>query len=208
MPQVTVLNADGKQVETMELRPEVFGAKINESLMHDAVVAHLARCRQGTVATKTRAEVRGGGRKPWRQKGTGRARHGSIRSPIWVGGGVTFGPQPRDFGYSMPKKARRNALKSALSAKLEAGQLIVVDDLGINEPRTKLGMQLLDKLGIKDGSVLIVTAENDKNVLLATRNIPKVNCIVASDVHVYPLLVAKHVIMTSAAIKKVEEVLG
>ncbi|HHV44263.1 MAG TPA: 50S ribosomal protein L4 [Firmicutes bacterium] len=208
MPQVTVLNAEGQQVETLELRPEVFGTEINTGLMHDAVVAHLARCRQGTVSTKTRGEVSGGGRKPWRQKGTGRARHGSIRSPIWVGGGVTFGPKPRDYSYQLPKKARRTALKSALSAKVAAEQLIVVDDFGITEPKTKQAVQLLKKLGIEGSSVLFVTAEYDRNVLLATRNIPKASCLMASDLHVYPLLVAKYVVMTSAAVKKLEEVLG
>ncbi|NLY30171.1 MAG: 50S ribosomal protein L4, partial [Firmicutes bacterium] len=137
MPKVAVYNMQGNTVGELELNDEIFAAPVNTGLMHQAVVMYLANQRRGTAATKTRAAVSGGGRKPWRQKGTGRARHGSIRSPIWVGGGVTFGPQPRDYRLAMPKKARRQALKSALSSKVAAGSLIVVDELKFDEPKTR-----------------------------------------------------------------------
>src|SRR5690554_6893631 len=162
MPKVSVYNLEGQAVGEMELSDTVFGAAINEALLHEAVVMHLHNQRQGTAATKTRAAVRGGGRKPWRQKGTGRARHGSIRSPIWVGGGVTFGPQPRDYRRAMPKKARRQALKSALSSKVAAGSLIVLDELKFDEPRTRRMVDVLKNLQVQ-GKALVVTAGEGRN---------------------------------------------
>src|SRR5690554_844528 len=162
MPKVSVYNLEGQAVGEMELSDTVFGAAINEALLHEAVVMHLHNQRQGTAATKSRGAVRGGGRKPWRQKGTGRARHGSIRSPIWVGGGVTFGPTPRDYSYRLPKKARRAALKSALSAKVQAGNLVVLDKLAVDSPKTKVMAAMFEALAVD--KPLVVTAEWDVNL--------------------------------------------
>ena len=148
MPQVTVYDTNGKQVGELQLNDKVFGAEVNKSLMHEVVVMHLARQRVGTAATKTRSMVRGGGRKPWRQKGTGRARQGSIRAPQWRKGGIVFGPQPRDFSYTMPKKARRAALCSALSAKVQSNNLIVLDDWQIDAPKTKEVVKVLKNLNL------------------------------------------------------------
>ncbi|MGB4186359.1 MAG: 50S ribosomal protein L4, partial [Limnochordia bacterium] len=170
MPKVAVYNMEGVQIGDIELNDAIFGVTINEALMHQAVLSHLANRRQGTAATKSRGMVRGGGRKPWRQKGTGRARVGSIRSPLWVGGGVVFGPQPRDYSFSLPKKARRMALKSALSAKVRDGELIVLDELNIEEPKTKLMVKVLKALNA-DKKPLIVIGDWDANIELATRNI-------------------------------------
>ena len=168
MPKVAVYDMQGNTVGELELNDEIFAAPVNTALMHQAVVAYLANQRHGTAATKTRAAVRGGGRKPWRQKGTGRARHGSIRSPIWVGGGVTFGPQPRDYRLAMPKKARRQALKSALSSKVAAGSLIVLDELKFDEPKTRRMVEVLNNLQVQ-GKALVVTASEGRNVVLSAR---------------------------------------
>src|SRR5690554_365403 len=149
MPKVAVFNIEGKEVGEIELNDAVFGVEVNETLLHEVVVNQLANRRQGTVATKTRGLVRGGGRKPWRQKGTGRARHGSTRSPIWVGGGTTFGPTPRSYSYRLPKKARRAALKSALSAKAAAGNILVLDQLSVEQPKTKVMVNMFKALEAK-----------------------------------------------------------
>ena len=205
MPKVAVFNMEGKQVGELELNDAIFGVEINQDLMHKVVLSQLANARQGTVATKSRGFVSGGGRKPWRQKGTGRARQGSIRSPQWVGGGVVFGPQPRDYSYRLPKKARRAALKSALSAKAAAGNIVVLDQLKVDEPKTKVMANMLKALDVK--KPLVVTAEWDKNVELSTRNIP--GAVVAKSVglNVYDILNSQKLVMTKDAVTKLEEVL-
>src|SRR5690554_400639 len=205
MPKVAVFNMEGKQVGELELNDAIFGVEVNQDLMHKVVVSQLANARQGTVATRSRGMVRGGGRKPWRQKGTGRARQGSIRSPQWVGGGVVFGPQPREYSYRLPKKARRAALKSALSAKAAAGNIVVLDQLKVDEPKTKVMAHMLKALDVK--KPLVVTAEWDKNVELSTRNIP--GAVVAKSVglNVYDILNSQKLVMTKDAVTKLEEVL-
>lgn len=207
MPKVALYNMEGKQIGDIELNEAIFGAKINEALMHQVVVNQLANRRQGTAATKTRSFVRGGGRKPWRQKGTGRARVGSIRSPLWVGGGVTFGPAPRNYSYRIPKKARRQALKSALSAKVRDGKLIVLDQLTIEQPKTKLMVNLLKALNAEK-KPLIVIGDWDTNIELATRNIPKALLLKSSGLNVYDVLNHDQVIFTKDALTKLEEVLA
>lgn len=207
MPKVAVYDMQGHAVGELELNDKIFSAPVNESLMHQAVVMYLANQRRGTAATKTRAAVRGGGRKPWRQKGTGRARHGSIRSPIWVGGGVAFGPQPRNYRLSMPKKARRQALRSALSSKVASGELIVLDDLQFNEPKTRNMMGVLRNLEV-EGKALVVTGDGARNVYLSARNIPGVTTSRAIDLNVYGVLNNNRLIMTKEAVKAIEEVLS
>lgn len=208
MPKVVVFNVDGNEVGELQLKDEIFGAEINETLLHQAVVRHQANQRQGTATTKTRAAVRGGGRKPWRQKGTGRARHGSIRSPIWVGGGVTFGPELRSYRQRLPKKARRAALCSALSQKVASGDFLVIDQLNFEEPRTKAVVSLLANLKINGAKALIVTENGDRNVVLSARNLPGVGTSRASDLNVYDVLNRSKVIVTKDAVAKIEEVLG
>lgn len=185
----------------------VFGQEPNEHLMHAAVVAHLARRRVGTASTLTRAEVSGGGRKPWRQKGTGRARHGSIRSPLWRKGGVAFGPKPRDYGFSIPVKARRQALRSALSARVREGAVRVVQDLSLEEPKTRTLAGMLKRLGAT-GSTLIVTAARDRNLELSARNIPGVDTAVAHQLHTYQVLDHDLLLFSPEAVARVEEVLS
>ena len=207
MPKVAVYNMEGKQVGELELNDAVFGVEINQDLMHKAVLSQLANRRQGTVATKNRALVRGGGRKPWRQKGTGRARQGSIRAPQWVGGGVVFGPTPREFTFSLPKKARRAALKSALTAKVQAGDVVVLDQLAVNEPNTKLMVRLLNAVGAAQ-KTLVVTSEWDRNVELSTRNIPGAVVAKSIGLNVYDILNAHKLVITKDAVLKLEEVLA
>ncbi len=207
MPKVAVHDMQGNTVDELELNEDVFAAAVNEGLMHQAVVMYLANQRRGTAATKTRAAVRGGGRKPWRQKGTGRARHGSIRSPIWVGGGVTFGPTPREYRFSMPRKARRQALRSALSSKVAAGNLIVLDDLQFDEPRTRNMVGVLRNLQA-EGKSLVVTCDAGRNVFLSARNISGVVTSRAQDLNVYTVLNCDQLIMTKEAVKAIEEVLS
>jgi len=198
---------EGRVIGDIELNDAIFGVEVNNALMHQAVVNHLANLRQGTVATKNRSLVRGGGRKPWRQKGTGRARHGSIRSPIWRGGGVVFGPMPRSYKYSMPKKARRAALKSALSAKVRDGEIIVVDQLALTEVKTKNMFKVLKALNAEQ-KPLIVLDEWDRNIELSTRNIPNTTLTKSTGLNVYDVLNHKNVILTKAAVAKLEEVLA
>ncbi len=205
MPKVAVFNMEGKQVGELELNDAIFGVEVNQDLMHKVVVSQLANRRQGTVATKNRAAVRGGGRKPWRQKGTGRARQGSIRSPQWVGGGVVFGPTPRDFSYRLPKKARRAALKSALSAKVEAGNMVVLDQLTVDGPKTKAMANMFKALDVQ--KPLVVTAEWDTNVELSTRNIPGALVAKTQGLNVYDILNSQKVVITKDAVAKLEEVL-
>lgn len=206
MPKVAVFNMEGKQVGEFELNEAIFGVEVNQDLMHKVVLSQLANRRQGTVATKTRGLVRGGGRKPWRQKGTGRARQGSTRSPQWVGGGVVFGPTPRDFSYRLPKKARRAALKSALSAKAAAGNIVILDQLTMNAPKTKTMSSMFKALDIQ--KPLLVTAEWDTNVELSARNIPGAVVAKSIGLNVYDVLNSKKLVMTKDAVTKLEEVLG
>lgn len=205
MPKVAVFNMEGTQVGEIELNEAIFGAEVNQELLHKVVVNQLANRRQGTAATKSRGAVRGGGRKPWRQKGTGRARHGSIRSPQWVGGGVVFGPTPRDYSYRLPKKARRAALKSALSAKVAAGNVVVLDGLSLAEPKTKTMAAVFKALDAK--KPLLVLAEWDTNVELSTRNIPGAVLAKSGGLNVYDILNSQKVVFTKDAVAKLEEVL-
>ncbi|SDZ62591.1 large subunit ribosomal protein L4 [Evansella caseinilytica] len=207
MPKVTLYNQAGSQVGEFELSDSVFGIEPNESVLYDAVVMQQASQRQGTHATKGRSDVRGGGRKPWRQKGTGRARHGSIRSPIWVGGGVVFGPQPRSYAYKLPKKQRRLALKSALSSKVNADEIRVLEGLSFETPKTKDMINVLKGLSLEKKS-LIVTADFDDAVALSARNIPGVKFITADGVNVLDVLNYDNLVITQDAVKKVEEVLA
>ena len=206
MATVAVYNTEGKEVDKLELNDAVFGVEINEHLVHMAVVAQLANKRQGTQSAKTRAEVRGGGRKPWRQKGTGRARAGSTRSPLFAGGGVIFGPKPRNYDLAMPQKARKLALKSALSAR-EAQLVVVKDFSAISEPKTKLLTASLKSLQVS-GKVLLIADTNldeNKNLLLAGRNIPTLKMILPSNLNVKDLLEADFVVITESAINDITE---
>ena len=205
MANVAVLNMAGAQVGTIELNDAIFGIEANEHVMHLAVVQYLANQRQGTQSTKTRAEVRGGGRKPYRQKGTGRARQGSIRSPQWVGGGVVFAPKPRDYSYRVNRKLKRLALKSALSAKVASGDLIVVDEIKMDEIKTKKFAGFLSAVNA-DCKALVVTAEANENVVLSARNLPGVQTTFANLVNVYDILNAKKLVLDKAALAKIEEV--
>lgn len=205
MAKFDVLDMNGKKVSTVELSDAVFGITPNEKVMHAAVVNFLANQRQGTQSTKTRSEVSGGGRKPWRQKGTGRARQGSIRAPQWAGGGVAFAPKPRDYGYRLNKKTRRLALKSALSAKLKAGELVVVKSIDIDEIKTKTVAAMLEALGACK-KPLIVTPEVDKKVVLSTRNIEGAKTTVVGALNTYDILDSGKFILTEAAVQKIQEV--
>lgn len=207
MPKVAVYNINGEQVGEIELNDAVWGIEPNKYVLHDAVVMQLAGQRQGNHETKTRAEVSGGGRKPWRQKGTGRARHGSIRSPIWRGGGVVFGPHQRDYKYSLPKKVRRLAMKSALSSKVKAGEILVLDELTLAQPKTKDMVNILSKLNVTN-KALVVTAERDENVYKSARNIPGVKQLRVEGLNVYDLLHHDKLVITKDAVTKVEEVLA
>ncbi|MBB5150185.1 MULTISPECIES: 50S ribosomal protein L4 [Ureibacillus] len=207
MTKVTVLSQTGASVGEIELNDEIFGIEPNEAVLFDAVIAQRASLRQGTHKVKNRSEVSGGGRKPWRQKGTGRARQGSIRSPQWRGGGTVFGPQPRSYSYKLPKKVRRLALKSALSAKVNEQNFLVLDALKLDAPKTKDFKEILGNLKI-ESKALFVTAELDENVALSARNIPGVTVLTASGINVLDLLGHDKVVFTKAAVEKVEEVLG
>ncbi len=207
MPKVALYNMKGEQVGELDLKDEVFGVEVNEAVLHDAVVNQLANRRLGTHAAKTRGEVRGGGRKPYRQKGTGRARAGSIRSPLWRKGGVVFPPQPRSYSYTLPKKVRRLALKSALTSKVQKGSLIVLDSLAMSEPKTKEFASVLDNLKV-DKKALVVTADVDNVIVKSARNIPGVTPTHASSLNVYDVLAHEKLIMTRDAVAKVEEVLA
>jgi|CZCB01.1.fsa_nt_gi large subunit ribosomal protein L4 len=205
MPKVDVYNMDGQKVGDMILSDDVFGVEVNKTVMHAAVVNILANARQGTQSTKTRAEVRGGGRKPWRQKGTGRARHGSIRSPQWVGGGVALGPKPRSYSYTLPKKVKRLALKSALTSKVLENNIMVLDELKLEAIKTKEMAKVLDKLNV-DTSALIVLPAVDENVIKSSRNISGVKTALVNTINTYDILRYKKFIVTREAIAKIEEV--
>lgn len=207
MPKVSLFNQTGSQVGEIELNDAVFGIEPNESVVFDAVIAQRASLRQGNHKVKNRSEVAGGGRKPWRQKGTGRARQGSIRSPQWRGGGTVFGPVPRSYSYKLPKKVRRLALRSALSAKVLEENIIVLEGLTFDAPKTKDFLKVLSNLSVAK-KTLFVTAELDENVALSARNIPGVTVVSATGVNVLDLVGHDKLVITKAAVEKVEEVLG
>lgn len=204
MANVAVLNMAGAQVGTIELNDAIFGIEANEHVMHLTVVQYLANQRQGTQSTKTRAEVRGGGRKPYRQKGTGRARQGSIRSPQWVGGGVVFAPKPRDYSFKLNKKVKRLALQSALSTKVAEGKIIVLDELTLSEVKTKEMVKVLGN--IKCDNALIVMDGSNENVMLSARNIPTVKTASVNTINVYDLLKYNNLVVTKEAVEKIQEV--
>ena len=204
MATVSVLNTDGKEVEKLELSDKIFGVEINEGIVHKAVVAQLANKRQGTQSALTRSEVRGGGRKPWRQKGTGHARQGSIRAPQWTGGGVVFAPKPRDYSKKINKKESRLALFSALTSKLQDEKLIVVDSLAFDAPKTKEFVKVLEN--IKASKALVVLEGENENVVLSARNIPDVKTEAREAINVYDILKYESLVMTMDAVKALEEV--
>ena len=204
MANVSVFNMEGKEVGTMELNDAVFGVEVNEHLLHLAVVAQLANKRQGTQKAKTRAEVSGGGRKPWRQKGTGHARQGSTRAPQWTGGGVVFAPTPRDYTIRLNKKEKRAALKSALTSRVQNNQFVVVDELKFDEIKTKNFKAVMNNL--KVSKALVVLNENDQNTVLSARNIPEVKTALVNTINVYDILKYNTVVATKAAVASIEEV--
>ena len=204
MANVSVYNMEGKEVGKMELNDAVFGVEVNEHLVHLAVVQQLANNRQGTQKAKTRSEVSGGGRKPWRQKGTGHARQGSTRSPQWTGGGVVFAPVPRDYSFKMNKKEKRAALKSALTSRVEANKLIVLDELKFDAIKTKDFANVMNNLKVNKG--LVVIAEKDDNVILSARNLPTVDTTLVGTLNVYDVMKAGTVVLTKDAVAKIEEV--
>ena len=205
MPKVDVYDIKGKKVSDIELADSVFGIEPNENIVHAVLVNYLANQRQGTQSTKTRAEVRGGGRKPWRQKGTGRARQGSIRAPQWVKGGIALGPKPRSYKYSVNKKERRLAIKSILSSKVAEKELTVVDKLELKEIKTKSMVNALEALKV-EGKTLIILPESNKNVVMSARNIEGVKTINANNINVFDLLKYNNLILPVDTVKKLEEV--
>jgi large subunit ribosomal protein L4 len=207
MPKVSVLNQTGSSVGEIELNEAIFGIEPNDAVLFEALVQQRASLRQGNHKVKTRAEVAGGGRKPWRQKGTGRARQGSIRSPQWRGGGTVFGPTPRSYSYKLPKKVRRLALLSALSTKVRDEEIIVVEGLTFDAPKTKEFVKVLSNLSV-DKKALIVTADLDETVALSARNIPGVSVVTANGINVLDIVAHDKLVITKAAVEKVEEVLG
>ena len=205
MPNVALYNISGKQVGEIELNEKTFGADINIEAMQQVVKMYLANQRQGTQSALTRAEVRGGGIKPWRQKGTGRARHGSIRSPQWTHGGIVFAPKPRSYRYTVPKKIKRIAMKSALSSKVNENNILVIEELNFEEPKTKQVTSLLDNLKV-NSKALIVLADNNENVVKSARNVKGVKTALVNTLNVYDILNHDKFIITKDAVKKVEEV--
>ena len=204
MAKVAVYNMEGKEVETMELNDAIFGVEVNEHLMHMAVVLQLANKRQGTQKAKTRSEVRGGGRKPWRQKGTGHARQGSIRAPQWTGGGVVFAPTPRDYSFKMNKKEKAGAIKSALTSRVNEEKFVVLDSLKFDEIKTKKMAGVLDALKVNK-ALVVLDGDND-NVALSARNIAGVRAVAVNAINVYDILKYDTVVITKAAVAKIEEV--
>lgn len=204
MANVSVYNMEGNEVGTLELNDAVFGVEVNEHLVHMAVVAQLANKRQGTQKAKTRSEVSGGGRKPWRQKGTGHARQGSIRAAQWTGGGIIFAPTPRDYEVKMNKKERRAALKSALTSKVQENKLVVVDSLALAEAKTKEMQKVLTNL--KADKALVVTADDDQKVVLSARNIADVQTATVNTINVYDVMKHNTVVVTKDAVASIEEV--
>lgn len=208
MPKVAVYTIAGKQTgEELELNESVFGVEVNEAVVHQAIVMQLASQRLGTHATKTRGFVRGGGRKPWKQKGTGRARSGSTRSPIWVGGGTVFGPSPRSYAFRMPRKQRRLAIRCALSSKVQSGELVIVDNIDFEQAKTRNVVQMLSDFSV-DKKALIITAEAIENVEKSSRNIPGVKAISSRGLNVYDILNHNKLFITKDAVTRIEEVLA
>lgn len=205
MSKIDVLNIKGEAVSEAELKDEIFAVEVSDHAVYEAVKNHLANKRQGTQSAKTRAEVRGGGRKPWRQKGTGRARAGSIRSPLWTGGGVIFAPKPRDYSYKIPKKTKRLALKSALTNKAEESKLIILDEMNFDEISTKKANEALKAI-TDERKVLIALGEKDETVYKSFRNIPGVKVMVANHLNVYDIINAGALVMTKDALALIEEV--
>ena len=203
MAKVHVLDQTGKKIKEINVPEEVLSYPAKEHLIYEAVINYRANQRRGTASTKTRAEVRGGGRKPWRQKGTGRARAGSTRSPIWRKGGTVFGPKPRDYSYKMPRKARRNALKSALAMKFAEKQIMVLDSLKFKEPKTKEGAEFLKKLNLN--SALVIDNKENKNLFLSLRNIPKVKAVDYNQVNIYDVLNHTSLVFTQEAFESLME---
>ena len=204
MANVSVYNMEGKEVGTIELNDAVFGVEVNEHLVHMAVVAQLANKRQGTQKAKTRSEVSGGGRKPWRQKGTGHARQGSTRSPQWTGGGMVFAPTPRDYTITLNKKEKRAALKSALTSRVNENKFVVVDELKFDEVKTKNFKAVMNNL--KVSKALVVLADNDQNTVISARNIPEVKTSLVNTINVFDILKYNTVVATKAAVASIEEV--
>ncbi len=207
MPKLALYNREGKEVEEIELQAGLFEAPLKQGALYQTVVSQASRRRQGTASSKDRSEVRGGGSKPWPQKGTGRSRHGSTNSPIWTGGGVVFGPHPRDFGTRVPKKVRLAALKSALSDKFREGKLVVIDDFAFDAPRTKEMAALLEKLKVSGGA-LIVSDQPDVNLIKSARNLPKIKTALARQLNALDILTYNYLVMSKAALQQVEEVFG
>lgn len=204
MAKVSVYNMEGREVETIDLSDDVFGVEINEHLVHMAVVQQLANKRQGTQKAKTRSEVSGGGRKPWRQKGTGHARQGSTRAPQWTGGGVVFAPVPRDYSFKMNKKEKRAALKSALTSRVQENKLIVIDELKFDEIKTKNFKAVMDNLNV--AKAYVVLDDNDEKVVMSARNLPNVQTALTNTINVYDVMKGGTVILTKDAVKTIEEV--
>ena len=204
MAKVSVYNMEGKEVETIDLNDAVFGVEVNEHLVHMAVVQQLANMRQGTQKAKTRSEVSGGGRKPWRQKGTGHARQGSTRSPQWTGGGVVFAPKPRNYSFKMNKKEKRAALKSALTSRVQENKLIVIDELKFEEIKTKNFKNVMDNL--KLAKAYVVLNENDEKVVMSAKNLPNVQTALTNTINVYDVMKGGTVVLTKDAVKTIEEV--
>ena len=204
MANVSVYNIEGKEVDTIELNDAVFGVEVNEHLVHMAVVNQLANNRQGTQKAKTRSEVSGGGRKPWRQKGTGHARQGSTRSPQWTGGGVVFAPKPRDYSFKMNKKEKRIALLSALSSKVAESKIVVLDEFKLDEIKTKKFVEVMNNLKVENA--LVVLEGENKNVVLSGRNIPSVKVTATNEINTYDVLKYTTLVVTKAAVEKLEEV--
>lgn len=204
MPKVALLNITGQQVGEIELNDNVFGVEINQSVLHDAVKNYLANQRQGTQSAKTRAEVRGGGRKPWRQKGTGHARQGSTRSPQWKGGGVVFAPKPRDYSFKMNKKEKALAIKSALTSRVNEAKFVVLDELSFDEIKTKKMKAVLDNFKLQ--KALIVLDQKNDNVALSARNLPKVRTVLTNSINVYDILKYDTVVLTKDAVAQIQEV--
>lgn len=208
MPQIAKYDKSGNKVGDINLAESVFDVKINEHAVHQVVTTQLAKIRKGTASTKTRSEVRGGGRKPWRQKGTGRARHGSIRSPLWVGGGITFGPKPRSYDKKVPKKVKRLALKSILTDKLQNDSLLILENLKFDQIKTSQVVELLKNLDLEDKKVVIIIPEKDKNIYLSARNIAGVKTLLVDALNAYDLLNNDYIIIANEAVEKIEEVLA
>lgn len=208
MPDVEIKDKSNNIIGKITLRDDVFGVHAKEGVIHGAIVNFLANQRQGTHATKTKGLVSGGGKKPWKQKHTGRARAGSIRSPLWRGGGIVFGPRPRDYSYSIPKKAKRLALLAAFQDKLSSGGVVIIDNFAIEKPRTKEMLSILKALGLNGKSVLIILPEKDDTITLSARNIPGVGIVRASDLNTYDIVAFNTLLMTKEAIARLEEIKG